>query len=657
MQTIGNFNTQFELGLPAESYIKVIKEFSQKDGNYIYTCYLRLVQNVLKEVMINLGKIAQEDDMEKQDRAICHIPGINMARGMAMDCAILDKLINLFTIKVIENENGVIHDYLNEIVVNSDSNNMTDKETTASHLIVFFNHALIKINTLRNKNFIITGSINEYCLQNIRKALCCLYLPPSQDILMATRNLPEEVIFKAFGNHFKVEVNATHVYSLDRLRQFAYDHGQTIYDSFWRSGIDNQDTFYVEAVANVDDFINGLATTPYDKILQIVWYATHLFTESENISVRFLLKVPPPPSEAEYKDGNPLAILLKAAVDKYSNWIKDNESRSVKNLLIGLDIVVPEKSKQNEEKVKDLLNELHNRIFTGQNSLKVLHVNMNIMDDPYDDLAEMNRWIQQWRLIKAPWKTLNDQISYELVLNYGKSQRLDMAMDKDKLFEFCYGDLGLHTREKYPGFSLPLVSRNTDNFEKLKTDEEKCVRNVVSGYLQSIFVLNNTNTKLKLGYLTQVDDDTLKMIAGSEYICIDIIPWWSICCAVHFMGLTPRQFNTAKVLLFTKITSKADIDNLTLLKKTIEINAREKGETEAPGRTIIDHSPIGRILKITPTQFVLGNGESGIKDFGIIEEYSIFNRLITSPTSLEENVKKYRRFIVTKQPSTKSRWF
>jgi len=589
----------------------------------------------------------QDGDTEAQVVEVCHAVGLNLARMMVIHCVALDTLINLFTTtKQVDNDSQRIFDSFDDLVVVPGPSVPTKKQTLVANLMRYFSDAKFEAGHLMKKRIIVTESINEFCLRNIKKALRVGKTITSEDASLAIGLLPDDVIFRAFSLHFGVDIGAEHVDTLEHLTGFVETNGRQIYERYWKPKGFAGDRYYVEAFAPVEGFITGLASGSYEKMMQVVWYATHRFGNGDEAEtrVRFLLKVP----DVQPEGSGSTVKGIKWILEQYDQWIAANDGLHPR--LVGVDLTGPESDAVDEGGIKAFFNELHNRVFIERDDLLVVHVDMDTFRYAYDDLMETNRWIGRWAEIKNPLKRLHGYVSNELLINYGKIKRLVLDLDETRLIRFCYSGLEVRIGERDPAFAAPLMVLKRESFEAFKARKLTVLHRVVSAYLASIF--NFKNAKLRLGSLTQVNDEILGLIAGSENIYVDILPGWTIRETIQNLNITPRQLNIAKELLLvessigTKRDGKKRDGDLVVIEKAVEIHTREKGGTEKPRQTILAHSPIGQIVEQVPSQFVLGDGGGGTERIGISKEYDLYNDLVGLPSLLDENVQRYAAFIL-----------
>lgn len=657
METLGNFNSHFGREVPAERYIGAIQELARQDAHYLYTCYLEFAQNVLESVVGQLKTIDPNGAPEQQVQAICGVPGIHLARVMVVNCVALGKLIHLFAKAVaVDDDNQRIHDSFEKIVLKSMHPEITGPPTAVSNLIEFFGAARFDISNMQKTKVVITEGIAEFCLRNMQKALLTTRFTPSDDAGLAIRHLPDAVVYKAFEKHLGLDDGMDRIDSLEGLVAFADANAKQICDNYWMPKGVADTRYYVEAFAPVDDFIHNLSTAPLDKMLQLVWYATHMHGEDSEISVRFLLNVPVvdafSASHPAPKDSAGSTVRkIKKTMDDYDAWVKGNDRLS--NRLVGVDLHAPEAASVDEGTVKAFFNELHNRVFIERDHLLVLHVTVNHIVCAPEDLAVMNRWIPRWQDIKEPMATLNGEIGNEILVNYVKSKRLSLNLDELKLVRFCHSGLETRIGEKEPAFSCPSLFLNKESFEKLNARKESVSGAVVGGYLASIF--HHTNARLRLGYVSQMSDETLTRIAESPNICVDIVPVLNVRETILSLNITPRQLGIAKELLLIEndtdtYTQKNKCSNdLLIIEKAVEIHFRENNETGNPRKTILHNSSIKKIVDRIPTQFLIGDGGAGIDRINIAKEYEFFMCLVGSASALHENADKYSRFVMTEK--------
>ena len=648
MQTLGNFYAHFGRELPTERYLDAILELARKDENYVYTCYLGLVIHVLEEVLGLLNGIDEEGDMESQVSAICDTTGLHLARRMVIHCVALEKLIRLFTThRRVADDNQRIFDSFETLVVVPGPTVVARKQSVVANLMSYLNDAKFEVSHLIKRKIVLTESINEYCLSHLKKALHVGRSITSEDACMAIRNLPAEVIYKAFSLQFGVEIGAEHVDTLDHLKRFVESNGRKVHEAYWRPRGHAQGSCYVEAFASMDAFTGGLVPTPFERMLQVVWYATHAVGEDSDVCVRFLHMVPHPlPGVA--KGPGATVMALKTSLDCYDQWISENPNLNAR--VVGVDFPGPEEAAVDGTTMKEFYNALHNRVFINRDDLLIVHVTMGRLRPSFDDLMGMNRWLKRWVTIKAPLQRLHSEVGNEILMNYGRIKRLPLNIDEPHLVRFCYSGLALRVAEKNPAFAPPFIALEDEGFQALKVRRDAILRCVVSAYLKSIF--NHTNAKLRLGYLSHMGEEVLGLLAGSENVCIDLLPGWNIRETIQHLNITPRQLSIAKELLLvqsgiaTKKGAKKSINDMAVIEKAVEIHTRETGGTESARRMILNHSPMGKIVEMIPSRFVLGDGGAGIEGIGIVKECQLFNDLVGLPSLVEENTAKYLGFVL-----------
>lgn len=645
MQTVGNFNSQFGRELPTERYLEAITELAKTDERYVFTCYLGLVQRVLENVTGTLDTLDEEGDAEAQVEEVCLTPGLNLARMMVIHCVALGALIRLFTTtRSADDDSQRIFDSFDDLVVVPGATGPVKKTGIVSNLKRYFNEAKFEASHLTKRRIVLTESINAYCLRNIKKALHVGTSITAADAGMAIEHLPEEVIFKAFSLQFGVDVGPENVDTLEHLEGFVKTNGRQVYDNYWKPRGIEGDRYYAEAFAPVEGFITGLARGPFAKMMQVVWYATHRFGNGDSpaTQVRFLLKVPDVRPEGSGSTSKDLVDILSL----YDQWVASGEG--LQSRLVGVDLTGPEDDAVDVEAVKSFFNELHNRVFIERDDLLVVHVAMDTLRLSRDELMETNPWAGKWEDIKNPFKRLHGYVSNELLMNYGKIKRLALELEEARLIRFCYSGLEGRIGERDPAFAAPAMVLKKESFEAVKGRKLTVLYRVVSAYLASIF--NFKNAKLRLGSLTQVDDEVLDLMAGTENIYVDLRPGWTIREAIQNLNITPRQLTIAKELLLVESGVGAGRDgrkrggDLVVIEKAVEIHTREKGGTEPPKQTILAHSPMGHIVETIPSQFVLGDGGGGTERIGIAKEYELYNDLVGLPRLLDENVRRYADF-------------
>ena len=649
MQTLGNFNTHFGRELPTERYLDAILELARKNEDYVYTCYLGLVIHVLEEVLGLLDGIDDEGDMESQVSEICDVTGLHLARRMVIHCVALEKLIRLFTThRHVDDDNQRIFDSFDTLVVVPGPTAVTRKQSVVANLMSYLNDAKFEISHLIKRKIVLTESIKEYCLSHLKKALHVGRGITSDDASMAIRNLPTEVIYKAFSLQFGVDIGAENVDTLDHLKRFVESNGRKVHDAYWRPKGHTRGSCYVEAFASMDAFTGGLLPTPFEKMLQVVWYATHGVGEDSDVCVRFLHQVPHPlPGVAKGPDATVMA--LKTSLDGYDQWVGENPTLNAR--VVGVDFPGPEGDAVDGATMKEFYNALHNRVFIDRDDLLIVHVTMGRLRPSFDDLLTMNRWLKRWVAIKAPLERLHNEVGNEILMNYGRIKRLALNIDETHLVRFCYSGLAIRVAEKDPAFAPPFIALEDEGFQALKVRRDAILECVVSAYLKSIF--NHTNAKLRLGNLSHMGAEVLELLAGSEKVCIDILPGWNIRETIQHLNITPRQLSIAKELLFVqsgieaKKSAKKSINDLSVIEKAVEIHTRETGGTESARRVILSHSPMGAIVATIPSQFVLGDGGAGTEGIGIVKEYQLFNDLVGLPTLVDENTAKYTGFALS----------
>ncbi|SCY15476.1 hypothetical protein [Desulfoluna spongiiphila] len=648
MQTVGNFNSQFGRELPTERYLEAITELAKKDEQYVFTCYLGLVQGVLETVIGTLDTMDEDSDTEVQAVEVCQVAGMNLARMMVTHCVALGTLIRLFTTtRQVDDDSQRIFDSFDDLVVVPGSSAPAKKKSIVANLKRYFNEAKFEVCHLMKRRIVLTRSINAYCLRNIKKSLHVGKNITAEDAGLVIGHLPEEVIFRAFSLQFGVGIGPEHVDTLEHLSAFVGTNGRQVYENYWKPRGFEGGTYYVEAFASLEAFITGLARHPFDKMMQVVWYATHRYGTGDDSEtrVRFLLKVPDVNPEGTGSTAKEVVKLL----GRYDEWIASDAGLLPR--LVGVTLTGPEDDAVDVGGIKAFFNELHNRVFIERDDLLVVHVSMDTLRYTNDDLMETNRWVGHWVEIKTPLKRLHGYVSNELLINYGKIKRLALDLDETKLIRFCYSGLELRIGERDPAFAAPFMALKKESFEAFKSRKLTVLHQVVSAYLASIF--NHKNAKLRLGSLTQVNDEILGLIAGSENVYVDMLPGWTIRETIQNLNITPRQLTIAKELLLVesriggKQEGKASVGDLMVIEKAVEIHTREKGGTQMPRQTILAHSPIGHFVEMIPSQFVLGDGGGGTERIGIVKEYELYNDLVGLPALLDENVQRYAAFALT----------
>ena len=647
MKTIGNFNACIRQKIPADRYLASIGTLSRKDERYPYTCYLDLVQSVVGGVLDRLKTMAPEDDPQKTLAGICRIPGLGLARQMAIGCASLEKLTELFTtIEIPSDDERRILDTFTEMAGNPLRSGWDGQGGLQGRLIGFFEQVRFAANRLAQKRIRMNDSLGDFCLRNIEKAIVPTGNMALDDAMLALGLLPQAVVFGAFNEWVGVPLDAEVFTSGSAMTAFATEHGGEIVHGFWKTESLDAERHHIEGVCDLDRMIGKIAQDPLGRIEQLVFLASHVHSAEDPVSIRFLARFP----EGGNGEGGPETQALRIGrlheqVLAYDAWREAHGGLEPK--LAGVAIWQTEAMGKDSDAIQTLLNELHNRVYIDRESFRLLHLRLmhRVADS---DVVGQNPWLKAWHEIRDPWQALCRLAGNEILSRYANALRLELALDRETLVAFCIRGIELRMGEISRAHAAASGLQTVEQRTAMDGLLEKRTEAVVSAFLGSIF--HHYPVQVRLAGEMVLSESVQGQIEASGDITVVLCPSRLLRDAMERLGITWGQLRIARNLLVVarnvdgKASGKGSLFDLSVLESAVALRSLENGEVTDSKAAI--RAMLPRIATAGAAAFVLEAGE-----LGIAGEYALFDDL-SEHGGLEETVRNLSCRILHPEPSS-----